>query len=748
MNAFEFDMHFLHGTLALLMCVVLTPMLLTTILSNSFAKQLQRNLVYLILLNIVWNLLAFIEQLPTIYISDEMRQTVYILGVICWIQYGYAIFCVISELAGKTIRPIWKKIKNFLFAWNLIGVVFCLVTGFQGYFYSGIVSKWYGYTAENSMLANVSIFLFLIIPVTLSAIIAYQAIQTNAARIYRSVFSIFVSSEIMGFTLDAILPAFGLYIYAESAAIFLFIITVTLVRANAAISQTEMDLPEILEQLVQQMNDGVVVLNSNEEIEFINDAAAKMFGIGRKAILKKSVAQILPELMPISEMQNIPIEIKSTGVSTSASVSSLYANNIFIGYRIDLADLSKSLKLRRQNSLLEKSFQDSLNSINTRYFKLQEHFRKQSQFLESLLNYLPLRLWSKESVGAYSQQNKKDVAVRGNKISQVENPPFTDLERQAMTASGKIIVHQEVTLDKTGKKHWEKQTFVPMYSENQQVSGVLGLIEDTTEFHALEEERNQLKENLRQASNFDAMSNVAGGLAHDFNNILSGIIGYRDLAESTLPQIPETVRVGKYLEKMKTSLTNATDLVKRTYDQLKARVDGQEKSFTQFKVSVVFDEVRDTLAATLPQNIQIVKNANEDASAYGSPTDFHRIMLNMGKNAILAMRNGGTLTYRSQKCELSEQIVTPYSTIPAGEYQFITVQDTGSGMTPDVVSHIFTPYFTTRAQGQGMGIGLSAAMQLIKRANAYLDLETIIGKGTTFKLYWPLNKNMENPTHG
>ena len=129
------------------MCVVLTPMLLTTILSNSFAKQLQRNLVYLILLNIVWNLLAFIEQLPTIYISDEMRQTVYILGVICWIQYGYAIFCVISELAGKTIRPIWKKIKNFLFAWNLIGVVFCLVTGFQGYFYSGIVSKWYGYTA-------------------------------------------------------------------------------------------------------------------------------------------------------------------------------------------------------------------------------------------------------------------------------------------------------------------------------------------------------------------------------------------------------------------------------------------------------------------------------------------------------------------------------------------------------------------------------------------------------------------------
>ena len=123
-------------------------------------------------------------------------------------------------------------------------------------------------------------------------------------------------------------------------------------------------------------------------------------------------------------------------------------------------------------------------------------------------------------------------------------------------------------------------------------------------------------------------------------------------------------------------------------------------------------------------------------------------MLNMGKNAILAMKDGGTLTYSCQKIDIPEKIVTAYSTIPAGSYLLISVEDTGSGMNPDVVKHIFTPYFTTRPPGEGMGIGLSVSLQLIKAANAYIDVKSIIGKGTTFKLYWPMTKTTEDEKHG
>jgi signal transduction histidine kinase len=193
---------------------------------------------------------------------------------------------------------------------------------------------------------------------------------------------------------------------------------------------------------------------------------------------------------------------------------------------------------------------------------------------------------------------------------------------------------------------------------------------------------------------------------------------------------------------MQKSLTNATELVKRTYDQLKERQGDQKNVAVNFNVGLVFDEVRNALSATLPDNIQIIKNSTDDMIAFGNQTDLHRIMLNMGKNAILAMKDGGTLTYGCREVDVAEQIVTQFSTIPAGKYLYISVKDTGAGMTPDVVKHIFTPYFTTRAPGQGMGIGLAVAMRLTKAAGAHLNLETTIGKGTKFILYWPIAKKM------
>ena len=123
---FEFDIHFLHGTIALLICIALLPMLLIAILSNTFAKQLQKKLIYLLLLNITWNSRALLEQLPASYITDSTRMTFYILGVFCWIQYGYAIFCIIIDLAGNNLRPGWKTVQHFLNGWNLLGILLCL----------------------------------------------------------------------------------------------------------------------------------------------------------------------------------------------------------------------------------------------------------------------------------------------------------------------------------------------------------------------------------------------------------------------------------------------------------------------------------------------------------------------------------------------------------------------------------------------------------------------------------------------
>ena len=134
MEAFEFSVHFMHGFIALLTCVALLPMILTTLLSNTFAKQLQKNLIYLLILNIIWNVLAFVEQLPRVYISDDVRYVIYILGSLCWVQYGYAVFRVICGIAGENISPAWKKLGFVLTIWDIFAVCSVSLQALPGIF--------------------------------------------------------------------------------------------------------------------------------------------------------------------------------------------------------------------------------------------------------------------------------------------------------------------------------------------------------------------------------------------------------------------------------------------------------------------------------------------------------------------------------------------------------------------------------------------------------------------------------------
>ncbi len=744
MDAFEFNIHFLHGTIALLFCIVLLPLILSTVLSNTLARNLQKNLLYLLLLDILWNVLAFVEQLPEGYVSQEAREIIYLMGAVCWVQYGYAIIRTTVGISGESTRPFWKRILPAFRVWNALGVVFVIVTGLFGKFYPRIVENWYGYTAVNSLYTYFAIFAFLVFPVICSAIISFQSLHSQAHRIYRTVFATFVTAIVGGVVMDALLPAMDIFLYGESAAIFMFVITIVLYQANSAISQMGIDKSSALKQIVQEMDDGVLLLSSDGKIEMANPSACKMIGFGEKILLQHSATRFIPDLRSLGPLNNVPVYLNDNAFAATVTVSPIYSNRILFGYKVILRDSGKQEDFQRQLSRLQDRFNDERDAIRFKIIALQQLYQQQQVFLNSLIDNIPARLWAKNLTGAYTQQNKKDIAVRGNLNSIVESPEFGELEAQALE-SGHIATRTEMTLDANGKKHWEKQTAVPIYDEAQQPKGVLGLIEDTTNIHAIEEERNQLRENLLKASNFEDMSNVAGGLAHDFNNILSGIIGYCELAQATLPETADCARPKKYLENMRRSMNNATSLVKRTYDQLKRREGSQEKKPEDFNVGLVFDEVRNSLLPMLPPNVQIVKESGDNMIAYGNPTDFMRIMMNMGKNAILAMaQTGGTLTYSCTPKEIKGPIVTRFSTIPPGSYLYISVKDTGTGMTPDVLQHVFTPYFTTRAPGQGSGIGLAVAMKLIKAAGAHVSIETTIGKGTDFELYWPLEKQTED----
>lgn len=735
------DLNF-HGIVSLLFCIVQLPLILSAILSSSLAKRLQKNLVYLLTLDICWNILAFIQELPPEIISDKNRHIIYISGALCWVQYGYAVFRSVAGIAGESARPFWEKLLPAFKALNFLGIAYILFFGFfENNFYSEPFKTWFGFTTTNTIFATVAILVFFIFPAICAAAVSFQSFHSATAKIHKAIFITLVTSIVGGLTFDSILPALHIFFYSESASVFMFFVSIVLYRANSAISQRGIDLNSTLAGIVKNLDEGVLVMNPSGRIEFSNAAASEILSHGEGPVLHRQISAFLPDLKLLGPFANRPLKANGKEAPVTVSVFPLYANGIPFGYKALLKDSNQDEAFRRKFSRLQAEFNDERDSIRLKIMKLQRLYGQQQIFLRSLLNNLPARLWAKNLTGAYTQQNEKDVQFRGDRLSRIDSPAFTPLEIQAMEGPGRIVSSLESESDSDGKRLWLKYTVIPLYDENHHVKGVLNLMEDTSAFHELEEERNQLRENLLKASNIEDLSSVTGGLAHDFNNILSGIIGYCELAQATIPQTEDCGKARKYLENVRKSSDNAAKLVKRTYDQLNEQRASQTTEAENFNVGLVFDEVKNALSATVPSNIRIVKDSSDDMVAFGNQTDFHRIMLNMGKNAILAMKGGGTLTYACRPVEISEQKITQFSNIPAGSYLFITVADTGSGMSPDIVSHIFTPYFTTRAPGEGMGLGLSVALKLIKMAKAFINLKTTIGKGTTFELYWPTARN-------
>ncbi|MCF0222798.1 MAG: hypothetical protein HUK20_00875, partial [Fibrobacter sp.] len=159
---------------------------------------------------------------------------------------------------------------------------------------------------------------------------------------------------------------------------------------------------------------------------------------------------------------------------------------------------------------------------------------------------------------------------------------------------------------------------------------------------------------------------------------------------------------------------------------------------TAMALPICFQSPIDISSPSAPISPRI-RTSFMESSKVTFPASLYRIISNITNNAIFAMKErGGTLTFKLESASLREQLVVPYvPPIPAGEYVKISVADTGSGMDSSTLERIFAPFFTTKAPGEGLGLGLSSALRLLKEGNAYFTVETTLGKGTTFVLYWP-----------
>ncbi len=253
---------------------------------------------------------------------------------------------------------------------------------------------------------------------------------------------------------------------------------------------------------------------------------------------------------------------------------------------------------------------------------------------------------------------------------------------------------------------------------------------DTTDFKKMETQ-------LQQAQKMEAIGTLAGGIAHDFNNILFPVSGY---TEMLLLDIPDDSPFHHGLSQILAGIKRAGDLVTQilTFSRQK------EHELKPLKVEIVVNEALKLIRSSLPSTIEIIQNVNKDCGlVMADPTQIHQIVMNLCTNAYHAMEEtGGKLTVNLKGVELETEDLKDPSMI-SGKYVCLTVADTGPGMKQSIIDRIFDPYFTTKENGKGTGLGLAVVHGIVKSHGGHISVYSEPGKGTEFKVHLPVIKKQE-----
>jgi PAS domain S-box-containing protein len=368
----------------------------------------------------------------------------------------------------------------------------------------------------------------------------------------------------------------------------------------------------------------------------------------------------------------------------------------------------------------------------------EKELLQRNQFIETILDNLPIGLatnfidrgkvtyinnrfeeiygWSKQELDSFDSFFEKvypDKAyrerVKARVLADIQSGDPRRMEWEGAEVTGK-----------DGQKRIIYAKNIPIPEQNLMISTV----QDITE-------RKNLQMHLQKAQKMEAIGNLAGGIAHDFNNILSPIIGY---AEILMEELPAKRPEHEYAQEIFIAGKRGSDLVK----QILAFSRQSEPTFKPVHMQQVLKEVLKLSRSTIPADIKIVDDLKNDCKpVLADATQLHQIAMNLITNAYHAVEPaGGQITVRLKESHLTE-VDADAGNMEPGCYALLTVADTGCGIDPAIISRIFDPYFTTKEQGKGTGLGLAVVYGIVKKHGGDIRVQSTPGKGTTFEVLFP-----------
>jgi nitrogen-specific signal transduction histidine kinase len=258
---------------------------------------------------------------------------------------------------------------------------------------------------------------------------------------------------------------------------------------------------------------------------------------------------------------------------------------------------------------------------------------------------------------------------------------------------------------------------------------VVANFRDITERKRVQVERDRLEQRLRQAEKMEAVGRLAGGVAHDFNNVLAGVFAY---GEMLFEEAPADSPLKRYAQNVLAAASRGRELV----EQILAYSRSQRGKRVPVDVANVVIETLELIRGSLPANIRLETNAPQSPNVViGDATQLHQVVMNLCSNAIHAMGAGGTLRVMLETADLSSERILSHGTLQPGHYVRLIVEDSGSGMDGETMSRVFEPFFTTKKVGHGTGLGLSLVYAIVADSGGAIDVTSAPRQGSTFTIY-------------
>ncbi|MBN2712220.1 MAG: response regulator [Planctomycetes bacterium] len=325
-----------------------------------------------------------------------------------------------------------------------------------------------------------------------------------------------------------------------------------------------------------------------------------------------------------------------------------------------------------------------------------------------------------------------------NKIWNVKNSNAeapTQIEIDDILKTGELSkeFNGAILSSRDGKEIMIAASAAPINNDSGQTTGVVFVVRDITQNYMLQEQ-------LKHSQKMEAVGQLAGGVAHDFNNMIGGIMGSAEILQSYISDDPKARKFHQII--LETS-ERAAELIDKLLAFSRKQVIGSS-------VVDIHETIENTMAllrSTIDKRIEI--DLRLEAERYGvvsDPSSIQSAILNLGINASHAMPEGGTLSIVSSNTILDDNYCTLSSfELMPGEYLQIEIRDTGHGIPPEHLSHIFEPFFTTKEAGRGTGLGLAAVYGSVQQHKGCITVYSEVGKGTSFNIYLPLAKQHAIP---